>query len=89
MSGEVTLDEEIDSLKHEDLLEITQSALRSLIATDRLLCDLPVDVTNEEVLAQIAVLHGQSITVYVNRNLESTLAVVVLTAQLCLKVFTL
>lgn len=73
----LTLDEEIENLSHEDLLEITQSSLRRLIASDPLLCDLPVDVTTEEVLAQIAVAQGQSITVIVTRHSESPLNVVV------------
>lgn len=72
-----TLEEEIDTLSHEDLLEITQSSLRRLIASDPLLNDLPVDVTVEEVLAQIAVAHGQSITVTILRYSESPLSVVI------------
>lgn len=72
-----TLDEEIDSLSHEDLLEITESSLKRLITSDPLLNDLPVDVTVEEVLAQIAVAQGQSITVTVIRYSESPLSVVV------------
>ncbi|KAJ8972122.1 hypothetical protein NQ314_000348 [Rhamnusium bicolor] len=73
----LTLDEEIENLSHEDLLEITQSSLRRLIAADPLLRDLPVDVTGEEVLAQIAVAQGQSITVIVTRYSESPLNVVI------------
>ncbi|KAJ8956323.1 hypothetical protein NQ318_015061 [Aromia moschata] len=72
-----TLDEEIENLSHEDLLEITQSSLRRLIASDPLLNDLPVDVTTEEVLAQIAVAQGQSITVTVTRYSEAPLNVVI------------
>lgn len=72
-----TLDEEIKNLSHEDLLEITQSSLRRLIASDSLLHDLPVDVTVEEVLAQLAVAQGQSITVTVRRYSESPLNVVI------------
>lgn len=72
-----SLEEEIESLSHQDLCEITQSSLRTLIASDDLLKDLPVDCTIDEVNAQIAVAHGQSITVHILRNLESTLDVVV------------
>ncbi|CAG9815220.1 unnamed protein product [Phaedon cochleariae] len=74
---ETSLDEEIAKLSHEDLLEITQSSLRRLITADPLLKDLPVDVTVEEVLAQIAVAQGQSITVVVTRYSESPLNVVI------------
>lgn len=72
-----TFEEEIDNLSHEDLLEITQSSLRRLITSDSLLKDLPVDVTLEEVLAQIAVAQGQSITVTILRYSESPLSVVI------------
>lgn len=72
-----TLDEEIENLSHEDLLEITESSLKRLITADPLLSDLPADVTIEEVLAQIAVAQGQSITVTVIRYSESPLNVVV------------
>lgn len=74
-----TLDEEIENLSHEDLLEITESSLKRLITADPLLSDLPADVTVEEVLAQIAVAQGQSITVTVIRYSESPLNVVVST----------
>lgn len=73
----LSLDEEIENLSHEDLLEITQSTLRRLITADPLLSDLPADVTTEEVLAQIAVAQGQSITVVVTRYSETPLNVVV------------
>ncbi|XP_045468521.1 carbohydrate sulfotransferase 11 isoform X3 [Harmonia axyridis] len=71
------LDKEIENLSHEDLLEITQSILKRLIAADSLLKDLPLDVTTEEVLSQIAVEQGQSITVTVLRGSDSPVDVVV------------
>lgn len=76
-SEKTDLEEELKTLSHEDLCEITQSTLRTLITSDDLLKDLPVDCTIEEVNAQIAVAHGRSITVHILRNLESTLDVVV------------
>lgn len=72
-----TWDEETENLSHEDILEITQSSIRRLITSDPLLSDLPPDVTFEEVVAQIAVAQGQSITVTVNRYSESPLNVVI------------
>ncbi|XP_050316177.1 U11/U12 small nuclear ribonucleoprotein 25 kDa protein-like [Anthonomus grandis grandis] len=72
-----TIDEDIENLSHEDLLEITSSSIKRLIASDPLFSDLPVDVTPEEVLAQIAVIQGQSITVTVLRYSESPLSVVI------------
>lgn len=77
MSENFSLNEEIENLSHEDLCEITQSALKRLITTDPLLADLPSDVTPEEVLSQIAVAQGQSITVTLIRHLETPLPVVV------------
>nr|XP_022905031.1 LOW QUALITY PROTEIN: carbohydrate sulfotransferase 11-like [Onthophagus taurus] len=77
MSEEANLRAELDALSHEELLEVTQSSLRRLLASDSLLSDLPTDVTTEEVLAQIAVAQGQSITVTLLRNTESPLPIVI------------
>lgn len=71
------LQEQLESLSHEELLEITESSLRRLIASDALLKDLPVDVTIEEVNAQVAVVRGQSITVTILRSHEAPLNVVI------------
>ncbi|KYB27000.1 Carbohydrate sulfotransferase 11-like Protein [Tribolium castaneum] len=71
------LEQELDNLSHEDLCEITQSSLRRLIAADPLLQDLPGDVTTEEVVSQIAVAQGKSITVVVLRHFETPLSVVI------------
>lgn len=71
------LDREIEDLSHGDLVEITQSILKRLIAADSLLKDLPLDVTTDEVLSQIAVEQGQSITVTVLRGSDSPINVVV------------
>lgn len=75
--GNKTLEEEIRNLSHDDLCEITQSSLRRLIAADKLLQDLPGDVTTEEVVAQVAVAQGQSITVTILRNIDTPLSVVI------------
>ncbi|CAG9862331.1 unnamed protein product [Phyllotreta striolata] len=75
--SKASIEEDIENLSHEDLLEITQSSIRRLITSDPLLSDLPPDVTFEEVVAQIAVAQGQSITVTVNRYSESPLNVVI------------
>ncbi|XP_017774695.1 PREDICTED: carbohydrate sulfotransferase 11 isoform X2 [Nicrophorus vespilloides] len=74
---EKSLKEEIESLSHEDLCEVTQSSLKRIIATDSLLSDLPTDVTTEEVLAQVAVVQGQSVTINILRNLDTSFSVVV------------
>lgn len=72
-----SFEEEIENLSHEDLCEITQSTIRRLIASDPLLSDLPGDVTPDEVLSQIALVQGQSITVTLLRNQENPVQIVV------------
>ncbi|XP_044729268.1 U11/U12 small nuclear ribonucleoprotein 25 kDa protein-like [Chrysoperla carnea] len=69
--------EELESLSHEDLCEITLGTLTRLLKADCLLSDLPAGVTSEEVNSQIAVAQGQSITLEILRNLEPSLHVVV------------
>lgn len=75
--GNADLEEQMEDLSHEEIMEISQSALKRIMATDSLLSDLPGDVTVDEVQSQIAVAHGQSITVTLLRNLETPLPVVV------------
>ncbi|XP_026314524.1 U11/U12 small nuclear ribonucleoprotein 25 kDa protein-like [Hyposmocoma kahamanoa] len=65
------------TLSHDELLEITQSSISTLLTCDPLLSDLPPDITLEEVLSQIAVEHGQAITIFINREDEPVLKVVV------------
>lgn len=71
------LEKEIQTLSHDDICEITLSTLRTLLASDKLLDDLPADVTIEEVNSQIAVAQGQSITVQILRNSEGSINVVI------------
>lgn len=70
-------DNETTSFSHDDLLEITKTTLNEVIQRDSLLSDLPADVTVEEVNGQIALEHGQSMTVYVIRGNGEELPVVV------------
>ncbi|XP_065212590.1 U11/U12 small nuclear ribonucleoprotein 25 kDa protein-like [Planococcus citri] len=55
-------------LTHEELKKVTESTLNELLKTNYVLQDLPQDVTLEEVEAQIAVLHGRSMTVCIARD---------------------
>lgn len=41
------------TLSHDELLEITQSSLATLMSTDELLKDLPNDIIIEEILSQV------------------------------------
>ncbi|XP_054276925.1 U11/U12 small nuclear ribonucleoprotein 25 kDa protein-like [Macrosteles quadrilineatus] len=68
---------DISSFSHKDLIEITKTTLNEVLERDSLLSDLPRDVTLEEVNAQIALEHGQSMTVYVDRADGEELPVVV------------
>ncbi|XP_066993599.1 U11/U12 small nuclear ribonucleoprotein 25 kDa protein [Anabrus simplex] len=60
-------DSEHEVLSHEELLEITTSTLNDILSRDPVLSDLPKGVTVEEVNSQIALEHGQSITVFIER----------------------
>ncbi|KAJ0182118.1 hypothetical protein K1T71_002840 [Dendrolimus kikuchii] len=71
------IDNLANSLSHDELLEVTQSTLCTLLSCDPLLNDLPSDIILEEVLAQIAVEHGQSITVFISRDCEQVLKVII------------
>jgi hypothetical protein len=71
------VDYDISSFTHKDLIEITKTTLNEVLERDSLLSDLPRDVTREEVNAQIALEHGQSMTVYVERADGDELPVVV------------
>ncbi|KAF9787587.1 hypothetical protein SFRURICE_001639 [Spodoptera frugiperda] len=65
------------TLSHDELLEITQSSLATLLSKDSFLKDLPNDIIIEEILSQIAVEHGQSITIFISRESEPTLKVII------------
>ncbi|XP_014369033.2 U11/U12 small nuclear ribonucleoprotein 25 kDa protein [Papilio machaon] len=65
------------SVSHDELLEITESSLFKLLNYDSLLCDLPSDIIIEEILSQIAVEHGQSIRIFISREDEPALKVIV------------
>ncbi|XP_068621096.1 U11/U12 small nuclear ribonucleoprotein 25 kDa protein [Battus philenor] len=66
-----------NTISHDELLEITQSSLCTLLNYDSLLCDLPSDIITEEILSQIAVEHGQSIRIFISREDEPALKVIV------------
>ncbi|CAG9784116.1 unnamed protein product [Diatraea saccharalis] len=66
-----------DTLSHDDLIQISHSAINDLINSDTLLSDLPGDIILEEINSQIAVEYGQSITVIISRDHEPALKVIV------------
>ncbi|XP_023714843.1 U11/U12 small nuclear ribonucleoprotein 25 kDa protein [Cryptotermes secundus] len=68
---------EPEVLSHQELLEITQKTLTDVLKRDPLLSDLPSGVTLEEVQSQIALEHGQSMTVFVVRDDGEEMPVVV------------
>ncbi|XP_069674705.1 U11/U12 small nuclear ribonucleoprotein 25 kDa protein [Periplaneta americana] len=68
---------EPEVLSHQELLDITRKTLNDLLKRDPLLSHLPSGITLEEVQAQIALEHGQSMTVYVVRADGEEMPVVV------------
>ncbi|XP_054464132.1 U11/U12 small nuclear ribonucleoprotein 25 kDa protein isoform X2 [Anoplopoma fimbria] len=59
-----TEEEDEEALPHSEILDIFEEGLARLVQ-DPLLCDLPIQVTLEEVNSQIALEYGQAMTVRV------------------------
>lgn len=59
-------EEEGREAAHEEVLALWQEALARLVQ-DPLLCDLPAQVTPEEISSQVALEYGQAMTVRVRR----------------------
>ncbi|XP_054851436.1 U11/U12 small nuclear ribonucleoprotein 25 kDa protein [Eublepharis macularius] len=70
--------EEGEELAHAEALELWQAGLARLVR-DPLLCDLPAQVTPEEIASQVALEYGQAMTVRVRRAdaLQAPMPVVV------------
>ena len=66
---------EEELLAHADVLELFQAALARLVQ-DPLLCDLPPQVTPEEIGSQVALEYGQAMTVRVCKADGETVVVV-------------
>ncbi|KAM9843369.1 U11/U12 small nuclear ribonucleoprotein 25 kDa protein [Aulostomus maculatus] len=64
MAAAETEEEDEDALPHSEILDIFEEGLARLVQ-DPLLCDLPIQVTLEEVNSQIALEYGQAMTVRV------------------------
>ncbi|KAF6199953.1 hypothetical protein GE061_006251 [Apolygus lucorum] len=62
---------------HDELMEITKSTLGELLASDSLLSYLPPDVSPEEVTAELALQHGQSMSLTLHKENRQTWNVVV------------
>ncbi|CAB3380350.1 Hypothetical predicted protein [Cloeon dipterum] len=80
MSSEVEgPDEETQRLpkSHDDIVQMTKTALNTLIKNDPLLCDLPEDVTLDEIKAQVAVLQGTALSINVHREDGEVVKVIV------------
>lgn len=74
-SGAVEEEDE-EALTHSELLDIFQEGLARLVQ-DPLLCDLPIQVTLEEVNSQIALEYGQAMTVRVRKACGEVMPIVV------------
>lgn len=65
---EIKIEEETgDDLSHQDVMGIVRASLREVLQ-DPLLCDLPTDVTAEEINLQVALEHGQAMTVNIRKQ---------------------
>eukprot|EP00076_Gallus_gallus_P026976 XP_015150097.1 U11/U12 small nuclear ribonucleoprotein 25 kDa protein [Gallus gallus] len=73
-AGMAEAEEEL--LAHADVLELFQAALARLVQ-DPLLCDLPPQVTPEEIGSQVALEYGQAMTVRVCKADGESMPVVV------------
>ncbi|XP_076865419.1 U11/U12 small nuclear ribonucleoprotein 25 kDa protein [Brachyhypopomus gauderio] len=63
---EMDEEEDEEAMPHSEFLDIFEEGL-ALIVQDPLLCDLPIQVTLEEVNSQVALEHGQAMTVRVSK----------------------
>ncbi|XP_067333688.1 U11/U12 small nuclear ribonucleoprotein 25 kDa protein isoform X2 [Channa argus] len=64
IAGPEAEEEDEEALPHSEILDIFEEGLARLVQ-DPLLCDLPIQVTLEEVNSQIALEYGQAMTVRV------------------------
>ncbi|XP_037545075.1 U11/U12 small nuclear ribonucleoprotein 25 kDa protein [Nematolebias whitei] len=69
-------EEDEDALPHSEILDIFEEGLARLVQ-DPLLCDLPIQVTLEEVNSQIALEYGQAMTVNVVKANSEIMPIVV------------
>ncbi|XP_069762932.1 U11/U12 small nuclear ribonucleoprotein 25 kDa protein [Narcine bancroftii] len=69
--------EEEEELSHAEILDLFQEGL-AMIVQDPLLCDLPIQVTLEEINSQIALEYGQAMTVKVKKGDGEIMPVVVI-----------
>ncbi|XP_012678681.1 U11/U12 small nuclear ribonucleoprotein 25 kDa protein [Clupea harengus] len=69
-------EEDEEELPHSEILDIFEEGL-ALIVQDPLLCDLPIQVTLEEVNSQVALEYGQAMTVRVSKADGEVMPIVV------------
>ncbi|KAJ3580713.1 hypothetical protein NHX12_034230 [Muraenolepis orangiensis] len=69
-------EEDEEALPHSEVLDLFEEGLARLVQ-DPLLCDLPIQVTLEEVNSQIALEYGQAMTVKVMKADGETMPIVV------------
>uniref|UniRef100_A0A146KNB1 U11/U12 small nuclear ribonucleoprotein n=2 Tax=Lygus hesperus TaxID=30085 RepID=A0A146KNB1_LYGHE len=71
------MEESTEIFSHDELMEITKSTLEKLLGLDSLLSYLPADVSPEEVAAELALQHGQSMSLTLHKENRQTWNVVV------------
>uniref|UniRef100_A0A4W3I6N6 Small nuclear ribonucleoprotein 25 n=1 Tax=Callorhinchus milii TaxID=7868 RepID=A0A4W3I6N6_CALMI len=75
--GKEEEEEEEEELSHADILDLFQEGLVRIVQ-DPLLCDLPVQVTLEEINSQVALEYGQAMTVKVKKGDDEIMPIVVI-----------
>ncbi|XP_033123407.1 U11/U12 small nuclear ribonucleoprotein 25 kDa protein-like [Anneissia japonica] len=65
-------------MPHQDAMKVIKEGIEEAIGDDPLLCDLPTDVTPEEVSLQVALEYGQAMLVNVCREDGEVMPIVVL-----------
>lgn len=65
------------SLSHTEAMSKVRKELADIIQSDPLLCDLPPEITLDEINSQIALEYGQAMVVNVRRADDQVMAVVV------------
>ncbi|XP_071950572.1 U11/U12 small nuclear ribonucleoprotein 25 kDa protein-like [Antedon mediterranea] len=75
-------EEEVDpfskEVSHQDAMRLIKEGIEEAIGDDPLLCDLPIDVTPEEVGLQVALEYGQAMLLNVCREDGEVMPIVVL-----------
>ncbi|KAL3891620.1 hypothetical protein ACJMK2_003874 [Sinanodonta woodiana] len=77
MSAEKPVHTDSGAMNHREAMEKIKQVLNQLVTSDPLLCDLPSEVTPEEINSQIALEYGQAMVVNVRRSDDVIMPIVI------------